>query len=161
MVTGTIGDAALGLDVLKAGAVATALAGDAVGRTALIRRYRVPQPRVALAAAIRDFASAAMDVSDGLAGDLAKLCAVSKRLGRHRYAGHSAVGRGGGIAGAGVVAIEAIVAGGDDYEVLCTISEASLEAFAAAAVRAGVPVSSIGTVIAGGRRAALSRRAGP
>jgi thiamine-monophosphate kinase len=43
----------------------------------LVGRYRVPQPRVALAEIVRDHASAAMDVSDGLAGDLTKLCGVS------------------------------------------------------------------------------------
>ncbi len=74
VVSGTIGDAALGLDLLKGGAAA-ALGGDA--REMLIGRYRVPQPRAALAEAVRDHASAAMDVSDGLAGDLAKLCAAS------------------------------------------------------------------------------------
>jgi len=58
VVTGTIGDAALGLDVLKGGAVAGALASDAVAREALIARYRVPQPRNALAKAVRDHASA-------------------------------------------------------------------------------------------------------
>src|SRR3954469_22804935 len=77
VVTGTIGDAALGLDLLQAGAVATALASDPAAREMLIQRYRVPQPRIALATAVRDLASAAMDVSDGLAGDLVKLCAVS------------------------------------------------------------------------------------
>ena len=77
VVTGTIGDAALGLDVLKGGAVAAALASDAAAREMLVGRYRVPQPRNALAKAVRDHASAAMDVSDGLAGDLAKLCAAS------------------------------------------------------------------------------------
>ena len=77
VVTGTIGDAALGLDVLKHGAVATALADDAAARDMLVGRYRVPQPRTALASAVRDHAHAAMDVSDGLAGDLAKLCAAS------------------------------------------------------------------------------------
>ena len=77
VVTGTIGDAALGLDILKGGAVAAALADDAAAREMLIGRYRVPQPRNALARAVRDHASAAMDVSDGLAGDLAKLCAAS------------------------------------------------------------------------------------
>ena len=46
-------------------------------REMLVGRYRVPQPRVALAEIVRDHASAAMDVSDGLAGDLAKLCGVS------------------------------------------------------------------------------------
>ena len=77
VVTGTIGDAALGLDILKGGAVAAALADDAAAREMLVGRYRVPQPRNALAQAVRDHASAAMDVSDGLAGDLAKLCAAS------------------------------------------------------------------------------------
>src|SRR5205807_8525536 len=72
VVTGTIGDAALGLDILKGGPVATALADDAAGKERLIARYRVPQPRNALAKAVRDPARAAMDVSDGLAGDPAK-----------------------------------------------------------------------------------------
>ena len=77
VVTGTIGDATLGLDILKGGAVAAALADDAAARQMLVGRYRVPQPRNALALAVRDHANAAMDVSDGLAGDLAKLCAAS------------------------------------------------------------------------------------
>ncbi len=77
VVTGTIGDATLGLDILKGGAAAAVLAGDASTRQMLLERYRVPQPRNALAQAIRDHASASMDVSDGLAGDLAKLCAAS------------------------------------------------------------------------------------
>src|SRR5258708_6297482 len=51
VVSGTIGDAALGLDVLKGGAVAAAIAGDAAARELLIGRYRVPQPRTALAQA--------------------------------------------------------------------------------------------------------------
>src|SRR3954465_12476312 len=65
MVTGTIGDAALGLAVLKGGKVHAA-AGDAAAREFLTGRYRVPQPRVALAEIVREYASAAMDVSDGL-----------------------------------------------------------------------------------------------
>ena len=69
MVTGTIGDAALGLAVLKGGKVHAA--SDAAARATLAGRYRVPQPRMALAEIVRAYASAAMDVSDGLAGDLA------------------------------------------------------------------------------------------
>src|SRR5205814_6456270 len=64
-------------DIIRGGAAAKILAGDNPGKEMLVRRYRVPQPRNALAAAIGDHASAAMDVSDGLAGDLAKLCAAS------------------------------------------------------------------------------------
>src|SRR5207248_9381367 len=48
VVTGTIGDAALGLDILKGGPLATALVDDATGKEMLIARYRVPQPRNAL-----------------------------------------------------------------------------------------------------------------
>ena len=149
VVTGTIGDAALGLDVLKGGAAATALAADAAARAMLVERYRVPQPRNELANAVRDHASAAMDVSDGLAGDLAKLCAAS---------GVSAVidapsiplsAPAATLLARGTVGIAAIVSGGDDYEILCAIPESSLEAFVREAALAGVAVTSIGTIIAG------------
>src|ERR1700693_3373457 len=150
VVTGTIGDAALGLDILRGGATAAVLADDAAAKDMLVVRYRIPRPRNALAQAVRDHASAAMDVSDGLAGDLAKLCAAS---------GVSAVIDVPGIplsaAAATVLArraagMEALVSGGDDYEILCAIPEDGFEAFAGAAGIAGVAVSSIGTVIAGG-----------
>ena len=149
VVTGTIGDATLGLDVLKGGAVAAALAEDAAAKAALVGRYRVPQPRNALANAVRDHASAAMDVSDGLAGDLAKLCAAS---------GVSAVidapsiplsAPAAALLDNGIVGIETIVSGGDDFEILCAIPETGIEAFVHAAELAGVAVASIGTVIAG------------
>jgi len=148
VVTGTIGDAALGLAILRGGAATTALADDAVSKQMLVARYRLPQPRNALATAIRDHASAAMDVSDGLAGDLAKLCAAS---------GVSAVvdapsiplsAAAAALLAGGAVGIESIVSGGDDYEILCAIPEGSFEAFAQAAGVAKVAVTSIGTVIA-------------
>ena len=150
VVTGTVGDAALGLDILRGGKVAAALAGDRAASEMLVGRYRVPQPRNTLALAIRDHAHAAMDVSDGLAGDLAKLCVAS---------GVSAVidvpaiplsPAAEAALAAGAVGIEALVSGGDDYEILCAIPEGGFEAFARAAASAGVAVSSIGTVIAEG-----------
>ncbi len=149
VVTGTIGDATLGLDILRGGTVATAVAEDARAGEMLVGRYRVPQPRNALAQAVRDHASAAMDVSDGLAGDLAKLCAAS---------GVSAVidapsiplsAAAAALLAHGAVGIDKIVSGGDDYEILCAIPEDRFEAFAHAAAIAGVAVTSIGTVIAG------------
>ena len=148
VVTGTIGDATLGLAILRGGAATTALADDAVSKQMLVARYRLPQPRNALAMAIRDHASAAMDVSDGLAGDLAKLCAAS---------GVSAVvdapsiplsAAAAALLAGGAVGIESIVSGGDDYEILCAIPEGSFEAFAQAAGIAKVAITSIGTVIA-------------
>jgi thiamine-monophosphate kinase len=149
VVSGTIGDAALGLELLKDGAVAAALAGDAAARELLIGRYRVPQPRTALAQAVRDHASAAMDVSDGLAGDLTKLCAASGVSAAIDAASIPLSGAARALLMKGVVGIEAIVSGGDDYEILCTIPEHRFEAFEQAARLTGVPVTSIGTVIAG------------
>jgi thiamine-monophosphate kinase len=149
VVTGTVGDAALGLDVLKGGPVATALADDAAARAALAGRYRVPQPRNALAKAVRDHASAAMDVSDGLAGDLAKLCAASGVSAAIDAQSIPLSAAAAALLARGVVGIEAIVSGGDDYEILCTIPEGSFEGFAQDAQRAAVAVTSIGAVIAG------------
>jgi thiamine-monophosphate kinase len=146
VVSGTIGDAALGLGLLKGGATA-ALGGDE--REMLIGRYRVPQPRLALAQAVRDHASAAMDVSDGLAGDLAKLCAASGVSAAIDAQSIPLSGPARSLLGSGAAGIESIVSGGDDYEILCTIPENRLEAFAKAASLAGVPVTSIGTIVAG------------
>ncbi|QWG15510.1 thiamine-phosphate kinase [Bradyrhizobium sediminis] len=149
VVTGTIGDAALGLDILKDGAVAKALAGDAGAREMLVGRYRVPQPRNALAQAVRDHASAAMDVSDGLAGDLAKLCGASAVSATIDAPSIPLSAPAAALLARGTIGIGTIVAGGDDYEILCAIPENRIEAFVAAAGQAGVAVASIGTVIAG------------
>ena len=149
VVTGTIGDAALGLDVLRKGRVATALAGDAASREMLVGRYRLPQPRNSLAPVVRAHTHAAMDVSDGLAGDLAKLCAAS---------GVSAVidlrsiplSRPVSVAlASGAVSMAEIISGGDDYEILCTIPQNALEEFTRMAHAARVAVSPIGAIIAG------------
>jgi thiamine-monophosphate kinase len=149
VVTGTIGDAALGLDILKGGALRSAAAADAGATEMLIGRYRVPQPRNALSTAVRDHASAAMDVSDGLAGDLAKLCAasgVSAAIDAPSIPLSAAAAR---LLSTGAIGIETLVSGGDDYEILCTMSENRFEAFAKAAALAEVAATSIGTVIAG------------
>jgi thiamine-monophosphate kinase len=149
VVTGTIGDAALGLDILRGGAVAAALADDAAAKAMLVGRYRIPQPRNALAQAVRDHAGAAMDVSDGLAGDLAKLCAASGVSAVIDAPGIPLSAAAAALLAGGSVGIEAIVAGGDDYEVLCAVPENRLAAFAQAADAAGVAVTSIGAVVAG------------
>ena len=149
VVTGTIGDAALGLDILKGGAVAKALAADAAASEMLVGRYRVPQPRNALAQAVRDHASAAMDVSDGLAGDLAKLCTASAVSAVIDAPGIPLSAPASALLARGTVGIGTLIGGGDDYEILCAIPENRFDAFAAVAGQAGVAVASIGTVIAG------------
>lgn len=149
VVTGTIGDAALGLNLLKAGTVASGLAHDDAGREMLIGRYRVPQPRNALAKAVRDYASAAMDVSDGLAGDLAKLCAASAVSAVIDVQSIPLSLPAAALAARKVVGIEALISGGDDYEILCAIPGDRMVAFAQEAKRAGVAVTAIGGIIAG------------
>ena len=119
----------------------------------LIGRYRVPQPRVALAQVVRDHASAAMDVSDGLAGDLAKLCGASGVSAVIDVATDSAVGAGAATwCRAAPSDVETLVAGGDDYEILCTVPQDRVEAFAQAARQAAG--------VAGELASARSSRAG-
>src|SRR5262249_41952948 len=77
VVSGTIGDAALGLRARKQHDAAAGWGLDDAQRAHLIDRYLLPRPRNAIAGSVRRFASAAMDVSDGLAGDLIKLCRAS------------------------------------------------------------------------------------
>lgn len=148
LVTGTIGDAALGLDLLTGGAsVAATLAKDQAAQDYLIDRYRVPRPRNALAGVVLAHASAAMDVSDGLAGDLAKLCAasgVSAMIEAHRVPASPAA-----TVAISAVGLERLLSGGDDYEILCAVPDARCADFTRAAEQAGVPVTMIGTVVAG------------
>ena len=145
-VTGTIGDAMLGLAAARAGAT---LQLDAASHGALVSRYRVPQPRTGLARAVRDHASAAMDVSDGLAGDLAKLCkasGLSAEIGLERIPVSPLAAM---VLAAKATTIEELIAGGDDYEVLCTVPRARVAAFAAAARAADVAATRIGAIRGG------------
>ena len=76
-VSGSLGDAALGLTLRKDPALA-ALWSLSPGEAEHLRnRYARPQPRLGLGPALRQHASAAMDVSDGLAKDLARMCKAS------------------------------------------------------------------------------------
>lgn len=149
VVTGTIGDAALGLMLRRDPALAARWNLAATDREHLLARYRLPQPRVGAAAALRAHASAAMDISDGLAGDLAKLCrvsGVSAQIGAERVplsAGAKAALH------AEPSALETILTGGDDYEVVAALAPEKLAPFRAAAGKAGIDVTEIGRVEAG------------
>ena len=148
-VTGAIGDAALGLDALRGGPVAAALANAPALQDALVARYRTPEVRLAAAEAVRTHAHAAMDVSDGLAGDLAKLCAASGVSARVEVSGVPLSVAGRQMLAQGAASWETVLAGGDDYEVLCAVPEPRGASFAAAVAAAGVPVSTIGRLVAG------------
>lgn len=149
VVTGTIGDASLGLNILQNGKAAAALSSDPEGRDQLIARYRVPQPRNGLTQAVRAHASAAMDISDGLAGDLAKLCAASRVSAMVEAASVPLSIPARHVLASGAAGIETLLAGGDDYELLCTVPEASWAGFCESARQAGVAVTAVGGIVAG------------
>jgi thiamine-monophosphate kinase len=149
VVTGTIGDAALGLALRRDATLESEWGLDAQQGDMLRGRYLVPQPRIGVAGVFGRYASAAMDVSDGLAGDLAKLCRAS-RVDAEVHAAqlplspaaHSA------LAG-GAALIEVVLTGGDDYEILATVPAANLEGLRTEARGRGVAVTDIGMVGAG------------
>jgi thiamine-monophosphate kinase len=144
-VTGTIGDAALGL-VLRKGATWTLTDAQ---RDHLLSRYLLPQPRNALAEAVRTHASAAMDVSDGLAGDFAKLARVS-HVGADINVSRVPLSDGArAVIAADPAALETALTGGDDFEIVCTVPSTKAESFRAAAKAAQVHVTDIGEVTAG------------
>jgi thiamine-monophosphate kinase len=147
-VSGTIGDAALGLKLRRGDADAASWPIDDAARRWLIGRYLRPEPRTALAPAILAHASAAMDISDGLAIDCRRLCAVS--------------GVGAQIDIAAIPFAEALrdlvltpqtlrtaITGGDDYEILVAIRAGQEVAFERDAAQAGVRVTRIGSILEG------------
>ena len=141
-VSGTIGDAALGLALRKG---ATWNLTDAQ-RDRLLSRYLLPQPRSALAEAVRAHASAAMDVSDGLAGDFAKLCRASKVSAEIAAARVPLSGAAQAAIAAEPAMLEVVLTGGDDFEIVCTVPAAKADGFRAAAKAANVAVTEIGEI---------------
>jgi thiamine-monophosphate kinase len=148
-VSGTIGDAALGLLMRRRPKRAAFRELSRAEKKHLTGRYLLPQPRLALASALRKFANASIDVSDGLAGDLGKLAAASgfaarieatrvplSRAARKALAPEPRL-------------LQTVLSGGDDYEIVCTVPPARRAAFEAAARRVGVKVSAIGRIEAG------------
>jgi thiamine-monophosphate kinase len=146
-VSGTIGDAALGLALRNGGGTDWKLK-DAQ-RQHLLSRYLLPQPRNALAEAVRTHASAAMDVSDGLAGDFAKLCRASQVAADIDVTRVPLSDAAKAVLAAAPAMIETALTGGDDYEIVCTVPPAKADSFRAAAQAVNVPVSEIGQIAAG------------
>lgn len=148
LVSGSIGDGALGLKVHGPDAPEWIAALTGADRAHLVDRYLHPRPRLVLAAALQMRASAAMDVSDGLVGDLAKLLAAS-RVGAEIDLDAVPLSP---AARAAIMADPALVelawTGGDDYEILCTASQGEYPTLTAAAEAAGVALTAIGRITA-------------
>lgn len=146
-VTGTIGDSALGLACRLAGGPPAGLAPSLVA--ALDAAYLWPQPPVAAWRAVRAHARAAMDVSDGLVGDLAKLCraaGVAAVIEAERVPFSPAVAA--AVAAEGGLRDRALT-GGDDYQILAALAPERLDAFAAALAGEGIACTVVGHVAAG------------
>lgn len=134
-VTGTIGDAALGLHVAQ---------GRLPANAELLERYRLPQPRVAFAAAIREYASAALDVSDGLLQDVGHLCRASG-LGADIALDQVPLSTPAAVHAPDCPALLPLLTGGDDYEIAFTAHPESEPALRRAAEKAGIRLTAIGT----------------
>ena len=137
-VTGTIGDAGAGLAL----AMGTLTTDDAAAAGELRRRFEYPTPRVEFGAAARGLASAAMDLSDGLVGDLPKLAAASA-LGAHVDVDRLPLSRA-LCAVAGPLARDFALGGGDDYELLLAVAPARFAALASQAAALNLTLTAIG-----------------
>ena len=146
-VSGHLGDARLALQALQG---QLSLPPGLLTVTRL--RLEEPSPRIALGMALRGLASAAMDLSDGLIGDLGHLLKASRVgatlnteavLERLCARAHS------DWAGAGLShtqALHCVLSGGDDYELLFTAPPAARKARLVAAQTSATPVSCIGRI---------------
>ena len=142
-VSGTLGDAAAGLAFLQKPPAMPSAAVDA-----LVRRFDYPTPRVQLGIAARGIASAAMDLSDGLIGDLPKLAHASG------LAAHVSVDQLPTSPAMGAVvglsqARDWALAGGDDYELLLAVPPNRFTEMAGAADQLNLTLTQIGELRAG------------
>jgi thiamine-monophosphate kinase len=148
-VSGTIGDAALGLKLLRNPSLAAQWDLSEAETEFLVERYRRPQARVALAPVLRHCARAAIDVSDGLASDAAKLCKVSGVGAQIEAARVPLSGAAAKAVAASPTLLPELLAAGDDYEILAAMEVSHTEAFAAEAEGHGIGITVIGEVRAG------------
>jgi len=140
-VTGTIGDSALGLMLHTNRAdFVGALSQD--DRDFLVGRYLRPEPRVALVATLRECARAALDISDGLVKDLRRLTGEhGLRVPFDALPLSSPARR--AVADSPSLAAT-VVSGGDDYEILCSVSPERVADFLSGAATAGVALTRLG-----------------
>ncbi|MEC8087337.1 MAG: thiamine-phosphate kinase [Pseudomonadota bacterium] len=136
-VSGTVGDAMLGLRQLKSG---KARAKE------LIRRFQLPEPRVSLGFALRGVASAMADVSDGLVADIGHICRASK-VSAMIFGDKVPLSPGVSeyICG-GELILADVLAAGDDYELVFTAPPNAADKISDASRSTGVTVTRIGTI---------------
>lgn len=141
-VTGTIGDAALGLSALQ-GALGPL---DDASYRFLLDRYRLPQPRVTLGPGLIGVATAAIDISDGLVADLRHLCEVSRvdATVEAKSVPLSPAAR--SVIAGDPQRLATALTGGDDYEVLFTAPPGAAERISGLSRSTGIPITPIGRI---------------
>ncbi|WP_425104094.1 thiamine-phosphate kinase [Ancylobacter sp.] len=144
VVSGTIGDAALGLALRLAPGRPGFAALTEAEADFLRERYLLPRPRLSLSRALREHASAAMDVSDGLVGDLAKMLEASGVGGEIETARVPLSPAARRAVEAEPALLEIALTGGDDYEILAVVPHEALSRFQTVATTAGIGVAVIG-----------------
>ena len=146
-VSGTVGDGALGLLALR-GALAGLRETDCA---ALAARYRLPQPRLSLGQSLagQGLATAAIDVSDGLVADLGHIAGTSKLGARIEAASVPLSAAGRRAVEARPELREAVLTGGDDYELLFTAPSARAPEVEALAGALDLPVTRVGAMVEG------------
>ncbi len=132
-VSGTIGDAALGLLLRLVDDRLTRVDLAKAHKGFLLDSYLYPRPSLKLAPHLPQYASAAMDISDGLAGDFAKLCAASKVGGVIEAARVPLSDATTSALAQNPRLIQTVLTGGDDYQVLATVPADEADEFEAKA----------------------------
>jgi len=149
-VTGTIGDAFLGL-ALAQSRMAVEHTED---RDMLVDRYHLPQPRVVLGPQLVGLASAAADVSDGLIADLGHICRASRLNAEIDLADVPLSAAARRTVTDNQSLHLSLLGGGDDYEIVFTAPSTAREHLNAIARDTGVPITRIGRMVV--RNAAVS-----
>lgn len=148
-VSGTIGDAALGLAVLR-----NAISGDADGF--LVERYRRPRPRTTLGPRLVGLARAAIDVSDGLVADLGHVCEESGMSAVLRAAEVPLSDAARAVVAANPGMLTTVLTGGDDYELLFTAPAGAAASLTALAAELGIPLARVGAIVGPGNPPSVS-----
>lgn len=148
-VTGTLGDAALGLALLKEAALAQRLGLEAGETSELVHRFLRPRPRLALGPLLLGHASAAMDLSDGLMKDCGRMCAASGVAAQLRVDALPLSDPARKAVAKDAAWFQAVAAAGDDYEILVAVPGAKVDSFVEGAAALDFPVTRIGEVRAG------------
>ncbi len=150
-VTGTIGDAALGLRLRQEARADAAWIGSIAeaAADALRERYLLPRPRLGLCDALLAHARAAMDVSDGLVGDLGKMLKLAGLTARIAASDVPMSAAARAAIRLETTLLRTALTGGDDYEILCGVAPENAPAFEQSAQRAGVAVALLGQAAPG------------